>query len=201
MTPADILAAARSNPLSAIVPTREEWLNGYEGSLRYMGEHGPIAAWRIGGGDDHHHVVFIRGLSVDAVTCGAERLRFDLRRREVRHRLVDCGAPEWCRESVAGMLGWVVSRKASGLGRSWVHVPVDSLWTWRRPEPGRAGTIVSIGDHGWSVFHLRGPETGPEARSCADLAALHAGCVLEEADGWYIPLPDDGVGWLPRKAA
>lgn len=163
MTPADILAAARSNPLSAIVPTREEWLNGYEGSLRYMGEHGPIAAWRIGGGDDHHHVVFIRGLSVDAVTCGARRLHFDLRIPAVRDRLIRCGAPKSIRNDVAMALAWTLGAWNGMYGE------------FTEAEPGITLAVVSCGQN-HNLIYLGD-------------------------DGVLIPLPDDGVGWLPRKAA
>lgn len=209
MTPADILAAARSNPLSAIAPTREEWLNGYEGPLRYAGEHGPIAAWRIGGGDDHHHVVFIRGLSVDAVTCGPERLRFDLRRREVRDRLVRCGVlPAPLRDHVAATLAstYVDSGEVRAC-KPWTEDD-PGLW-WRHAAVRGVYATLHCGPTGWAGLALdhspgrlaHGPETGAAGRAACDLDALSRGCVLEEADGWYIPLPHGAVGWLPREAA
>ena len=197
MTPADILAAARLSPLSPVVPAREEWLEHWVGPVLVHRHHPDVPA---GFWDDG---AYIGGWADSGLvrTRDQERMRLNLRRPEVRDRLVRCGAPEWCRDSVAGMLAWVVGGKASGLGMSWVHAPVDTLWTWRRPEPRRVAPIVSVGSHGWSVFSLGGPETGPEGRTCADLAALRAGCVLTEPNGWYIPLPDGAVGWLPKESA
>lgn len=202
MTPTDILAAARANPLSPVVPAREAWLKDWIGPVLAPAgaENGDYIESAIVGTDGGRAYWYC--IEADRFDFGdGEDLRLDLRRPEVRDRLVRCGAPEWCQDNVAGMLGWVIGGKASGLGRSWVHVPVDTLWTWRRPEPRRVGPIVSVGSHGWSVFSLRGPETGPEGRTCADLAALRAGCVLEETDGWYIPIPGGAVGWLPKETA
>lgn len=214
MTPADILTAARANPLSPIVPAREDWLDGYEGPLRYMGEHGPIAAWRIGGGNDHHHVVLVRGLSVDAVTCGAQRLRFDLRIPSVRDWIVRCCVlPASLRDHVAAAVAagpGVHVRFALG---SWEPVRSASLDNRgaRWGIPRREECFGLYGPRGWELY-LDGREpfaSGPEegmvgartGRLAVDLAALRAGCVLEEADGWYIPLPGGAVGWLPKETA
>ena len=197
MTPTDILAAARLSPLSPVVPAREEWIQGWRGPVLLAGQRATVF-WTS---SDGRRVGVITDELREEGTYLAGLLSLDLRRPEVRDRLVRCGAPEWCRDSVAGMLAWVVGGKASGLGMSWVHAPVDTLWTWRRPEPRRVAPIVSVGSHGWSVFSLGGPETGPEGRTCADLAALRAGCVLTEPDGWYIPLPGGAVGWLPKESA
>lgn len=223
MTPADILAAARSAPLSPVVPARQGWLAEYEGPLRYAGEHGHIAAWRIGGDAELHHVVFLRGLSVDAVTCGTERLHLDLRIAAVRDHLVRCGAREWCRESVAGMLAWVlrgnvedvlqpwrrVAESDPDTGETWIRRRVydprnrgGGLWGGSLTQPWRPygweDSTTAAADAPWTW--TRGPEIGEAGRLAADLSVLRSGSVLEDSDGYYIPLPGGKVGWLPKEA-
>lgn len=214
MSAADILAAARANPLSPVVPAREEWLRGWIG---------PALAPTGAGNGDYTEVAVVeldRGraywYNIGAVRFDfgdVDDVRLDLRRREVRHRLVDCGVlPASLRDHVAAAV-------AAGLG---VHVRF-ALGSW---EPVRSASLDNRGVR-WGIprrtecFGLHGPRgwelyldgrepaaSGPEegmvgartGRLAVDLAALSRGCVLEEADGWYVPLPSGAVGWLPREA-
>lgn len=201
MTPADILAAARLAPLSPVVPAREEWLEHWVGPVLVHRHHPDVPA---GFWDDG---AYIGGWADSGLvrTCDQERMRLDLRRREVRHRLVDCGAPGWCMESVAGMLAWVMLGSALARLPNWTEVDHPAS-PWTRRDDWMAPTFTESTRVGWTAVHNarflgRGPEAGLDGRACADLAALRAGCVLEEADGWYIPLPGGAVGWLPRESA
>jgi len=136
---ADILTAARANPLSPIVPAREEWLKDWTGPVLWLDtfrtREGKWVASAYGPG----------GMANGAP---AERIRLDLRRPEVRDRLVRCGAPPIVRDSVAAALTWVLT-----------------------------GRDIMAG-----------------LRDCPEevLTPRH--------DGWYIPLPNGAVGWLPREA-
>lgn len=200
MNPADILAAARAKPLSPVVPAREEWLKDWIGPSQP---------------DQHPEAMAIRdGAIVDDAWAGLPRgIWLDLRRHEVRDRLVRCCVlPAPLRDHVAAAV-------AAGLG---VHVRF-ALGSW---EPVRSASLDNRGVR-WGIprrtecFGLHGPRgwelyldgrepaaSGPEegmvgartGRLAVDLAALSRGCVLEEADGWYVPLPSGAVGWLPREA-
>lgn len=109
MTPTDILAAARLSPLSPVVPAREEWLKDWIGpALAPTGAKngGSIEVAIVGtdGGRAYWYCI-----EADRFDFGdGEDLRLDLRRPEVRDRLVRCGAPEWCQDNVAGMLAWAL---------------------------------------------------------------------------------------------
>lgn len=155
MTPTDILAAARLSPLSPVVAAREEWIKGWRGPVLLAGQRATVF-WTS---SDGRRVGVITDELREEGTYMVGLLSLDLRRPEVRDRLIRCGAPEWCMESVAGMLGWVLG------GR-----PDDDFFR---------------------------PLTDDEKVS----AVADARCVLEEADGWYIPLPGGAVGWLPKESA
>lgn len=185
MTPTDILTAARALLLSPVVPAREEWLRGWIGPSQP---------------DQYPEAMATRdGAIVDDAWAGLPRgIWLDLRRPEVRDRLVRCGAPEWCRDSVAGMLAWVFGIVDAELWRPWrevyrhyvdpsVPIANDALVWAREDSVSRDGDIRASADdaHGCA---------------CSDLDSLGDGRILEEADGWYIPLPSGAVGWLPREA-
>ena len=222
MTPADILAAARLSPLSPVVPAREEWLEHWVGPVLVHRHHPDVPA---GFWDDG---AYIGGWADSGLvrTCDQERMRLDLHRREVRDRMMRCGAPEWCRDSVAGALAVATGTSPFKLFPKWHQRDP------RREDFGRVGANdgrylhVAAGGHmsgtlwdtdrtwipwwRWNLSRFdghfitvsEGRESTPDAaKAAADLAALHAGCVLEEADGWYIPLPGGAVGWLPKESA
>lgn len=215
MTPADILAAARANPLSAIVPAQKEWLLGWTGPTT-------SACERCGSADIRHNCSYCGDSTYDhecndgCRRCGGVPMKaVDLRRPEVRDRLVRCGAPDWCRESVAGMLAWTTGGTAPRFVlREWDDAWAPRVDRWSAAPVNGACVSTMCPDaclelEDWSGWKMRvpaiaprsGQEVGPDGRACADLAAMHEGCVLTEPDGWYIPLPDGKIGWLPRENA
>lgn len=214
MTPLDILAAARRNQVGPYVPAKEGWLKGWTGPVELLcqpedtcpfdslegWEDTVWSRWRVLHPDGNRW--FHLGARDYTI-----RLRLDTRRPEVRHLLCDLGvAPEWARKSAvacwcAGMIGLV---RTAG---PWVGLPIGSpepKWCERR-APGSDRPTARADVNGWAVGNdsgevvVYGPETGDLGRACADLAALRAGCILEEADGWYVPLVDGGFGWWARE--
>lgn len=140
MTPADILAAARLSPLSPVVPAREEWLEHWVGPVLVHRHHPDVPA---GFWDDG---AYIGGWADSGLvrTCDQERMRLNLRRPEVRDRLVRCGAPAMCREDVARAMAWVLT----GVGAIMLFLPVASdeeALSWLV-----GGTIVPC-DDGWYI--------------------------------------------------
>ena len=213
VTPAETLAAARGNVVGPYVPAREEWLEGCIVPIRWRGvRDGP---WRMGVwgplGSSSEAPVWGIVTSTDGHDVGYEKA-LDLTRPEVQDHLVRRGAPEWARKLPAALWVWAVSGK----------VMEDVLKPWE-PWYGRAEIRIGTrktrrctlsptasGCWEWS-YDVVAPEhrqivcatveTGPEGMACADLAALRAGCILEEPDGWLVPLPDGGIGFWPREGA
>lgn len=139
MTPADILAAARLSPLSPVVPAREEWLEHWVGPVLVHRHHPDVPA---GFWDDG---AYIGGWADSGLvrTCDQERMRLDLHRPEVRDRLIRCGAPEWCRDSVAGMLAWVLEGQPTG--EYWRPLDDDE------PVPAGPARFVFPAADGWYI--------------------------------------------------
>lgn len=150
-----------------------------------------------------------------------------LDRDEVRDRFVRCGAPAWAKDHPAALLAWALgifpqdvlqpwetAMPATSVednpegGATWIRRPMfdpknrgGSLWVGSRTEPWRPFgwecSLVRSLSEPWTW--TRGTETGPEGCLFADIEALNAGFVLAEPTGWYIPLPDNKVGWLPKE--
>lgn len=203
MTPAEQLAAARGNVVGPYVPAREEWLKGSIVPIRWRGvRDGP---WRMGVwgplGSSSEAPVWGIVTSTDGHDVGYEKA-LDLTRPEVQDHLVRRGAPEWARKLPAALWVW------AAVG----YLP-DALCQWyRSAQMMRKGLrdddywLVHALTDGWKVYALHGleasgPETGAEGMACADVAALRAGCVLEEPDGWLVPTPDGGIGFWPLERA
>ena len=80
MTPTDILTAARALLLSPVVPAREEWLVDWCGPVQWCdGEVWCTDTFGLATGPGRLRLY------------GIARFRLDLRRPEVRDRLVRCG--------------------------------------------------------------------------------------------------------------
>lgn len=141
MTPTDILAAARLSPLSPVVPAREEWLKDWIGPVCFAdGEQAALFKSEANG--VLSYIVLIESGEVYGYTTRS--LRLDLRRPEVRDRLVRCGAPDMCREDVARAVAWVLT----GVGAIMLFLPVVSdheALSWLV-----GGTIVPC-DDGWYI--------------------------------------------------
>lgn len=218
----DILTAARENPVSPYVPARAEWLEGWCGpiiaSVDLYGDILHAVQLRTGEMLGLHEIHFRYGGVVMDADVPLSAIRLDLRRREVRHLLVDHGCPAWARDVPAAVWAWASGVEIRELLDPWIPPPWSDGFVHLRSRHGaeptvNAGAVVDDrcdpGDEpGWclqprgGVFRrtalTSGPETGADGRACADLAALRAGCVLEEADGWYVPLVGGGVGWWAR---
>ena len=149
MTPTDILAAARLSPLSPVVPAREEWLKDWIGPVVYddapaalMGPDNdyPGGQWCLSRPDGWE----VMNDTTWCLCAEAGHIRLDLRRPEVRDRLVRCGAPAMCREDVARAMAWVLT----GVGAIMLFLPVASdeeALSWLV-----GGTIVPC-DDGWYI--------------------------------------------------
>lgn len=204
MTPAETLAAARSNVVGPYVPATEALLAGWVGPINIAREAGdPPSAYLCGVWlSNAAEIIGERigyGVSDDFGNSDYTRIRLDLRRPEVRDLLVRRGAPAWARDIPAALWVW------AAVG----YLP-DALCQWyRSAQMMRKGLrdddywLVHALTDGWKVYALHGleasgPETGPEGMACADVAALRAGCVLEESDGWLVPTPDGGIGFWQK---
>lgn len=202
MTPAEQLAAARSNVVGPYVPATEALLVGWVGPINIAREAGdPPSAYLCGVWlSNAAEIIGERigyGVSDEYGNPDYARIFLDLRRPEVRDRLVRRGAPAWARDVAPALWVWVTSGKVpTMLGRphgSYRYAAVGEVLSAYRLSPATRGWEVFVG----GAF-TEGPETGPEGMACADLAALAAGCILEEADGWLLPLPDGGIGFWPK---
>lgn len=203
MSPAEILAAARSNVVGSYVPAKDEWLKGWTGPAEEQYMPIPIIAWtpiallgrRHGYRHDHH---LAHGLGIER-GVRAENIRLDTRRQEVRHLLCDLGvAPEWARGSAVACWCAGVGVAPEIVFPAWALMDRRSK-PWERTM-GQPGVIVGVYRFGWVVkvggrVVAKGPETGDLGRACADVAALRARCILTEPDGYYVPLADGGIGW------
>jgi len=223
-SPADILAAARLNPVGPYLPAREEWLTGWTGPLTVRAS--GVSGTRPAGGL-HPAIACDGGVLydddpsgepgwqyVDRSDIGAEwgtvaEVLLDARRSEVRALLIRHGCPEWARDVPAAVWAW-----GNGAG------PWDAYGRWgsdrglhyRDPVCGHHrvwvyDTAAGIeGGYGWAFGHpaegsTKGSETGPEGRALVDVTALRGMCVLEEPGGWYVPLPGGGVGWWAKEVS
>lgn len=200
MTPAERLAAARSNVVGPYVPAREEWLRGVV--VPAVTDTGRAAVvFGLDGGRGYWFD--IDGYASDF--GDAESLRLDLRRPEVRDLLIRRGAPAWARELSVALWVWASIGGTVHVCRPWGE-DFPGMW-WRHPAVHGTYTTIHGSPTGWAGAEMspgrltQGPETGPEGRAFADLAALSRGCILEEAGGWLLPLPDGGIGFWPREGA
>lgn len=207
MDPVSVLAAARGNVVGPYVPARVEWFTDWQGPAR-DGE------WNV-------NVVVLESFGPTCLVYGTDptgqdaewelrvsRIRIDLRRPEVRDHLVRCGAPAWARDIPVAL--WVWATMGSVLAAEIMPTLTNSAccvfslggrvawWTCTTTDRDYFIDPVSDGHLGWAACGESGQETGEEARLCIILAALRAGCVLEEADGWLVPLPGGGVGFWPK---
>lgn len=216
-SPAEQLAAARSNVVGPFLPAQDGWLKGWTGPVQVRRDHPdePDGIWDDGAWRED---CTDSGL---VVTEDHSRIRLDTRRPEVRHLLCDLGiAPEWARKSAVAC--W-----CAGMG---VRI-VKEFPPWRQRDPRRqdfervgandgrylhvaAGGQMSgfMGDTDrkwvpwwrWSLSRFdghfvtvaEGREDTPElARAASDVAALANAHILTEPDGCYVPLADGGIGW------
>ena len=207
MTPAEQLAAARQNVVGPYLPAREEWLRGWAGSVM----------WRVSPNTDVLETAIATGFVFNGraelrLTNGTtmqqpDRIRLDVHRPEIRDHLVRLGCPEWARDVPAAVWGWGMGVDVKAALGGWfthpwdptrkrqtiacdhlhMHWPFVDADGWRLPTfpGGRPGP-----------HRASGPETGDEGRACADLAAIHAGCILRVEGGWLVPMPDGGIGFF-----
>lgn len=199
MTPAETLAAARLSPVGPYATPRPEWLDGWCGPVEWLDTFSePVGRW----------VVSTYGAGGMANEAPIERIRLDLRRHECRDLLCRHGCPAWARDVPAAVWAWVGGVEVRQI--AWAPTFTNARCcafslgdrpAWWTATPGDRDAFtdpVSDGHLGWAACGEHGPETGDEARVCIILAALRAGCVLEEADGWCVPLVGGGVGWWPK---
>ena len=205
----DLLTLARATPLGPYVPATKAMLTGWCGPCEVRG----LSATVCYATEDRYRVdVHVRRSCLVRLSD----IRLDCRRPEVRWRLVDLGLlPVALRDHPGAAV-------AAGMGVK----PWTALAPWRSDRSRVALTDVDtsaemwIGDravewfaemhavnsrcYGWRIYlcggQQSGPETGEAGRRAADLAALRLGCVLEEPDGYLIPLPDGGVGFVSKES-
>lgn len=203
MTPIEVLIAARNILVGPYLTPKPEWLIGWTGPVEvYIG---PDTRWIP--------AALLDGSTVFALHEGLPQ-RLDCRRSEVRDLLVRHGCPAWARDVPPAVWCW-------GMGVGPLRPP-HSVW---KVKDGQAyhyrevdrkylylGELFAFDADdpdnlvGWEVkgdFNedrlSAGPETGALGRACADLTALRDRCLLEEADGWYVP--GNEIGWWPREVS
>lgn len=209
----DPLETARATPLGPYVPATKVMLLGWCGPIEYLCRpldthpNDSLEGWEettiLGGWIRHPD----RGTNFRSED--PSRVRLDTRRHEVCDRLVRLDLlPHALRDhpgaAVAAGLGVGVSCALP----PWCPVdhpaaPWERGATWQPhiayAEVFRGGWHILIGGQ----YAARGASDevpGLAGRLAADLAALRLGCVLEEVDGWYVPLPDGGVGFVKKES-
>ena len=222
----DPLTLARATPLGPYVPATEAMLRGWCGpvlvdidgalipgsliapDMRPEAERaGP---WTVYPRDDEwpdlHDAYKL------ARSCRTQDIRLDTRREEVRDRLCRLGLlPHALRDhpgaAVAAGMGLVVVHERvllpycedGDLGHHCRHTHAFgrlNAYIRAMPAQGSSGFAWGVG-----FLDAAGSESTVEsAELAADLAALRLGCVLEEPDGYLIPLPGGGVGFVPKES-
>ena len=221
----DPLTLARATPLGPYVPATEAMLDGWVGPVLVdidgalvpgsliapdtRPEAERAGPWTVYPRDDDwpdlHDAYKL------ARSCRTEDIRLDTRRPEVRWRLVDLGLlPHALRDHPGAAVAAGMGVRPGPILPEW-EPGGDPMRPWTRtPDPWLCPAYAEALHGGWRLVlgdarSLRyiaasGPETGPAARLAADLAALRLGCVLEEPDGYLIPLPGGGVGFVPKES-
>lgn len=211
MTPIEVLIAARSNNLvGPHLTPKPEWLVRWTGPVEvYIG---PDTGWIP--------AALLDGSPVFVLHAGLPR-RLDCRRPEVRDLLVRHGCPAWARDVPPAVWCWGMGVEIVDVlmpyHESENHERDGVQWIRRRAfDPKNQGGGIWVGEYpdclggfGWQnscvpstdprTIWTQGPETGALGRACADIAALRDRCLLEEADGWYVP--GNEIGWWPREVS
>lgn len=233
-SPAEVLADARRNQVGPFLPAREEWLAGWAGPLladiEHYGMNVHAVQTRTGDFNGFHEVHFRHGGVCMDAEVALSCIRLDVRRPEVRDHLVRLGCPAWARDVPAAVWAWGMGVRPAALLGQWDTDPPTHGFHCRKPllntrVPGGYllrheafdGNVVNGECTGFSALHpswatcgLSGRAPLHDCRPAADLAALRAGCILEEAGdprdptkppGWYVPLLGGGVGWWTKEGS